>query len=307
MAKTPDPAQVATRIAVIVCSAGRPECLRPFAERIALQTRQPDRLLFVVPRAEDAPPDIAHWAGPGVAAEVVISPKGLPRQRNHGLNAIAGDCGLVVFFDDDFLPSRHALARIAQAFAELPQVNGMTGHLIADGIRGPGIGVPEAVAMLARHDATPQDGPVQVRREGLAGLYGCNMAYRMAAIGAQRFDEALPLYGWQEDIDFAARIPGGRIKTDAFAGVHLGIKSGRETAGARLGYSQIVNPWYLVRKGTMRPRFALNLALRNMAANHWRGLRPEPWIDRLARARGNWIGLADILRGRADPGRILTL
>ena len=46
-------------------------------------------------------------------------------------------------------------------------------------------------------------------------------------------------------------------------------------------------------------------ALRNMAANHARALRPEPWIDRAGRMRGNWRGLGDILAGRADPERIL--
>jgi len=133
------------------------------------------------------------------------------------------------------------------------------------------------------------------------------MACRVAVIGSARFDEASPLCGWQEDIDFAAQIEGERIKTDAFAGVHRGAKSGRETAGQRLGYSQIANPWYLWRKGTMTPRFALRLATRNMAANHLKSLRPEPWIDRRARAAGNWRALFDILRGRAHPERILSL
>ena len=122
---------------MIVCSAGRPDCLRSFAARVAVQSRQPDRLIFVVPRADDAPSDLADWAGPGVVAEVMIAPKGLPRQRNYGLNAVGADCDLIVFFDDDFLPSRQAVARIEQAFAELPHVSGMTGHLIDDGIRGP--------------------------------------------------------------------------------------------------------------------------------------------------------------------------
>jgi hypothetical protein len=189
----------------------------------------------------------------------------------------------------------------------MPLVNGMTGHLIADGILGPGISDAEATALVEEYDALPFDEPARVLKDGLAGLYGCNMAYRLSAIGAQRFDERLPLYGWQEDVDFAARVPGGRIKTDAFAGVHRGIKSGRETSGARLGYSQIVNPWYLTLKGTLGWRTALRLALRNMAANHLKAMRPEPWINRIDRARGNWIGLADILRGRADPGRILDL
>jgi hypothetical protein len=295
------------RLAVIVCSVGRPDCLRAMRAHMDLQTRPPDRLIFVVSRPEDLPADLRPAGGKGPAVEVMIAAKGLPRQRNLGLDTVIADCEFVAFFDDDFVPSRLALSRLCDAFDRMPLVNGMTGHLIADGILGPGISDAEATALVEQYDALPFDEPARVLKDGLAGLYGCNMAYRLSAIGTQRFDERLPLYGWQEDVDFAARVPGGRIKTDAFAGVHRGIKSGRETSGARLGYSQIVNPWYLTLKGTLGWRTALRLALRNMAANHLKAMRPEPWINRIDRARGNWIGLADILRGRADPGRILDL
>ncbi|MFC4731327.1 glycosyltransferase family 2 protein [Salipiger abyssi] len=299
----------ATRIAVVICSVGRADCLRELVPALTAQTRPADRVLFVVTRPEDIGFDPAPLFPGATTAETVISEKGLPRQRNAGLDRIAGDCDIVVFYDDDFVPSRHALAGIETAFAALPEVNGMTGFLIADGINAPGFSVDDAEALVAEYDATVAPaGPeraFQVLREGLEGLYGCNMAYRMSAIGEARFDEALPLYGWQEDIDFAARIPGGRIKTDAFAGVHRGAKSGRETSGRRLGYSQIANTWYLWRKGTMSLKFAAKLALRNTAANHLKAWRPEPWIDRKGRAAGNRRAFAEIVSGRAHPSRIL--
>lgn len=299
------------RIAVIVCSVGRPDCLRDLIPSLASQTRPADRVLFVVTKPEDVGFDPAPMFPAPTRVEVLISEKGLPRQRNRGLDAIAGDCDIAVFFDDDFVPSRHTLDGIAKAFAMMPDVGGMTGHLIADGINAAGFEQAEATRLVEAYDAshTPvsQSRPPTVIRSGLEGLYGCNMAYRMSVVGDERFDERLPLYGWQEDIDFAARIPGERIKTDAFAGVHRGAKSGRETAGQRLGYSQMVNPWYLWRKGTMSGRFARKLMMRNFLANHAKSLRPEPWIDRLARARGNWTGLFHILTGRADPGHILSM
>jgi len=46
------------------------------------------------------------------------------------------------------------------------------------------------------------------------GTYGCNMTFRLKPIrsNAILFDENLPLYGWQEDIDFSLRVgPYGRI------------------------------------------------------------------------------------------------
>jgi hypothetical protein len=38
-----------------------------------------------------------------------------------------------------------------------------------------------------------------------------------------------------------------------------------------------------------------------------RALRPEPWVDRRGRARGNWLAMFDLLRGRVVPERILEL
>lgn len=298
----------AIKISVIVCSVGRPGCLAYLVTRLNQQTLLPTRILLVVPSAADAPPEGSLPAGLPVAPEIVLSPKGLPRQRNRGLELAEGSSDFIVFFDDDFIPSRHALSRAVEAFATFPDVNGMTGQLIADGINGPGITPEEAGARVDVWDAATGDAAARVpprARHDLVGLYGCNMAYRTAAIAGIRFDERLPLYGWQEDIDFGARVPGRRIATDAFAGVHCGVKVGRETAGQRLGYSQIVNPIYLLRKGTLSPKFALRLCARNFAANHLRAFRPEAWIDRRARVRGNWIALIDLARGRADPARIL--
>jgi hypothetical protein len=134
------------------------------------------------------------------------------------------------------------------------------------------------------------------------------MAYRSAMIAGERFDEALPLYGWQEDIDFAARMRkhGRTVKTNAFVGVHRGVKGGRGS-GVRLGYSQIANPLYLVRKRTLRPKTARRMIWRQFAVNHIRALRPEPWVDRLGRARGNWLAIFDALRGKLHPMRMLEL
>ena len=138
--------------------------------------------------------------------------------------------------------------------------------------------------------------------------YGCNMAFRRAAIGELRFDKRLVLYGWQEDTDFGARIAkrGRCVFSDALWGVHLGIKSGRRP-GRQLGYSQMVNPRYLVAKGTMQPRKALHLAGRNFAANALRAFYPEPYVDRLGRLHGNLIGLRDIATGRWRPERAAEL
>ena len=106
------------------------------------------------------------------------------------------------------------------------------------------------------------------------------MAFRMSAVRNLRFDENLPLYGWQEDVDFAGQLlmKGRIVKTNAFSGVHRGVTRGR-TPGVALGFSQIVNPIYLVNKGTMRRTKALKLMAKNLIANHLRSVRPEAFID----------------------------
>ena len=38
-----------------------------------------------------------------------------------------------------------------------------------------------------------------------------------------------------------------------------------------------------------------------------RSLAPEPWVDRRGRLRGNLIAIADLLRGRMHPLRVLDL
>ena len=91
------------------------------------------------------------------------------------------------------------------------------------------------------------------------------MAIRLEHARSVRFDENLPLYGWLEDVDFSHQLSrtGKIVDVSAVAGVHLGIKMGR-TPGKKFGYSQIVNPIYLIQKGSMKKRHALFL----MPAEH---------------------------------------
>jgi hypothetical protein len=131
----------------------------------------------------------------------------------------------------------------------------------------------------------------------------------MGSIHDLRFDERLVLYGWLEDKDFAAAIArrGGRlVKCAAARGVHMGVKDGR-VSGDKVGYSQIVNPIYMWRKGTMSASQMANHLFRNLASNIALSARPEPFIDRRGRLRGNLLGLADVLRGRIEPERAAAI
>jgi hypothetical protein len=280
-------------ISVVVASVGRPEEISQLLAALARQTRAPDTIVLSVSERSDLPADLPH----GVT--VVVGSAGLPAQRNRGLDLVQADCDIIVFYDDDFLPARDSLLKISEFLLSHPDLAGITGQVLADGIGGEGLPYQEALDILSVYEAKPKP-PLVI--EDFLCAYGCNMAFRCASIGAKRFDEKLPRYAWQEDMDFAGQLAavGKVIRTNAFAGVHRGVKKGRGK-GVDLGYSQIINPIYLVRKGTMAPRKALKLISCNLIANHVKVLKPEPYVDRWGRLRGNWIGFLHLLQGKIDP------
>ncbi len=292
------------RIAIAIASVGRPAILAATLARLARQTRAPDRLLVVAAEPSDLPCDLRS-AGLAAPAEAMFAPRGLTSQRNAALDRLRARTDILVFLDDDFVPACDFLAGVERLFAEHAEIVCASGHLIADGAMGPGYDFADADRMVAAYEHTPRPAPALADD---TGAYGCNMALRLAAAPDARFDENLPLYAWLEDTDYTAHFAraGRVVRANAFAGVHLGVKSGR-TPGVRLGYSQIANPLYLVGKGTLDARRALKMAGKNILANAAKSLRPEPYIDRAGRLKGNLIALLDIARGRSDPRRILEL
>lgn len=287
-----------SRITVIIATVGRAAITRRTVEFLTRQTLPPHRILIVGAQ----PGDIAGICEGTPHCEGIITEKGLCRQRNAGLQAVSPDTDTVVFFDDDFLPSPDYLAETTRIFSDHPEVVGITGNLLADGIHTGGFAFEEASAIIAARPAGPRH--LQPRK----ALYGCNMAMRRSAIGDMRFDENLPFYGWQEDIDFTYRLSkrGSLVSSPSVTGVHMGVKAGR-TSGLRLGYSQVANVVYLHRKGTMQPGLGRKLLIQNLGANLVRGIWPEPHIDRRGRLKGNFMALADLVRGRVDPRRIEQL
>ncbi len=289
------------RIAIGIATRGRADILAEALDELRRQLRPPDRILV----CHTVPDDIAGRAETVPGVEFLTSPPGLPRQRNRILDA-AGDCDVVLFLDDDFLPAPEYLAVTEAVFRERPEVVVTTGHVLADGAKGPGIGVAEGRAILAADHYLGDRMAAEPHFNG----YGCNMAVRMATVRGQgvRVDEALPLYAWYEDIDFTRQLGrhGAILRLAGARGVHLGVKAAR-TPGMRLGYSQVVNPIYLARKGTFPWSHALPSAARHCAINALRSLWRDPLVDRPGRFKGNLLGLWDLARGRAAPSRILRI
>lgn len=285
------------RIAVVVATRGRGEELVHLLNRLKLQSRLPD--LVCVSGVDDSDVTAARRVT-GLPLRIVFGPPGLTTQRNTGVRAVVEDADAIVFFDDDFLPARRWLQNVETILSSDPQILGIDGRTLADGADASGIPIDAATRLLAEHDAGAVDDEPMFQPTD--GLYGCNMAYRATVFRRVMFDERLPLYGWLEDLDFSChvRTMGRLVSSRALCGVHLGLKSGK-TSGVKFGVSQMVNPVYLWRKGTITGREAAHLLLAPFLMNIAKTVRPEPYIDRLGRLRGNLIGLGYLLVGRIDP------
>lgn len=288
-----------SKLFVVIATVGRPQLVRETVDLLADQTRPADGVVVVSVTPADTT-GVEHARG---EPEIIYAQRGLCRQRNHALRHVKGRADIVVFLDDDFVAASDFLANVERLFGEMPEVSGVTGDLVADGIHNEGYTIQQAQALIAEHAAT-----LDPRIKTRDALYGCNMAIRLSAAEGLAFDEALPLYGWQEDIDFTYQLGmrGRLISTGLVTGVHLGAKGGR-TSGRRTGYSQVANIVYLQRKGTMQPGLGERLMRQNLVSNLLRSLRPEPHIDRRGRLIGNMIALKDWATGRIDPRRIETM
>jgi GT2 family glycosyltransferase len=287
-----------------IATANRRETLADTLEQLAHQQRLPDEVIVCPSRPEDC--DLDRLVGLPFATRVVHGPRGLSAQRNAILSQL-GACDAVLFLDDDFYASSDYIARLEMLFIQEPRVVGITGNVVVDGA------ISEAVEHAAALDILRAIVPTSSSRvtfDDVYSLYGCNMAVRLAPIQshALRFDENLPLYGWLEDVDFTRQLAshGQLVKSMELTGVHLATKRGR-SSGVPLGYSQVANPWYLMRKGTMEPKRALRQLSRNVAANFWRCFAPEPWVDRRGRLRGNAMAAMDLMCGRLDPRKIVAI
>ncbi|MBK8199997.1 MAG: glycosyltransferase [Acidobacteria bacterium] len=288
------------RIAVVVATLGRPVEAGELAMDLAAQTRPPDAVVFCVMEGADAPAGLD-----GICMRTIAcARKGSCAQRNIGIDAVAESADVIVFMDDDFVPAADYFEQLERFMAAHKEAAGVTGEVLADGVTGPGLSREDALTLLGIDRAAGNAGGVRRRR----GLYGCNMAVRASAMGELRFDERLPLYGWLEDLDLSTRLSrrGTLYHASALRGVHRGVKRGR-TSGVRFGYSQIANPLYLLVRGRAPVHYAFANICRNLAANLLRVSKPEPWVDRKGRLKGNGLAAWDLVRGRLKPERILEL
>lgn len=299
-------------VSIVIATKGRAEECAILLQWLQRQTHQPVAVTLIGVETRDLP---VISGKPGFAVARLLSESaGSTFQRNVGLDWLAAheylgdDRGFVVFMDDDFRPADDWIACAAEAFLANSDIVGLTGWVLGDGVKGAGLSDDDAGAFIEGHLKAEPHWTNQADMFEVQSGYGCNMAFRSSAARDLRFDEALPLYGWQEDTDYTGQTTGlGKtVIARRCRGVHLGSKRGR-TSGVRFGYSQIANPLRIANRGNMNRRRALKFVFRALAANVVNTVRRRPDVDYFGRLRGNMIAVGDLLRRRCRPARILEL
>jgi glycosyltransferase involved in cell wall biosynthesis len=290
-AQNPNPA-APIRVAVLLATKGRPQAAAQLMRLLEEQTLAPS----IVVVSATSLSDVESEAATPLNVEYIFGAAGLTAQRNRALERVRACAEVAIFFDDDFAPAGNWIEQCAKLFTSESNIVGASGTLVRDGATALPISWEEA------HDAIAAQRPMTPLLTEIGSLYGCNMAFRLSAIEDMQFDERLVLYGWLEDKEFSRKVAkkGRLVRYNLLVGVHLGLQSGR-VSGKRYGYSQIVNAWYLYKKGTLSKREVSFHFLKAFLANAAKAFRPEGHIDRRGRLKGNLIGVFHLLSRPCRP------
>jgi glycosyltransferase involved in cell wall biosynthesis len=94
------------KISVVIASLGRPQNIAALLASLAAQSQLPAQVILSMETTGDTPPDADY----PFVVEKIFGLRGSSAQRNRGLDRLNPDIDIVVFYDDDFVPSRFALA-----------------------------------------------------------------------------------------------------------------------------------------------------------------------------------------------------
>jgi GT2 family glycosyltransferase len=290
---------------VVISSWNRPQVLHETVLSLQKQTLAPHAVVLslcdgasLLPETEKLP-----------LVRVVQGSQGLTRQRNQGARVAPLGTEYLLFLDDDTELAPNYLESMERLLDQRSEIAVASGVCAADGLRlARALTRSEAATAATEHRCENQI-------ETAEGAYGCNMFVRRSILDIVLFDEGLPLEGWLEDYDFSVRCRkyGLVVWNHGTCVAHLGIQRMVRERGLPVGYSQIANSYYLWRKQTI-PSFRILLAKFWLPALRvsLQGtlLGRAPWnviFDYKGRLRGNAFALADAVRLRLAPDRILGL
>ena len=207
-------------VTVVVCTRDRAEQLAGTLRALEAQIVVPARVLVV----DDAPSDdstrrLVAERFPWV--DLVVEPRpGLDHARNRGIES--SETGIVAFTDDDARPDPRWVAAIARAFAEEPELDALTGLVVAAELETPAQDLFERLGGFGRgvrrrwfHADVSSGVTVGAGRLISTGEIGtgADMAFRRSTFDwAGPFDPALDVgtpTGGGGDLDMFHRVAAG--------------------------------------------------------------------------------------------------
>lgn len=253
------------KISVIIPTMNRPESLKRTLDSLMRQTRLPDEIVVVDQSTNNqskiavSETKLGHVEKPVSFKYVVQEEKSLVRARNRGLEAAEGD--ILSFLDDDVELFGDYLEKVGRRFEEDPALAGLSGNVLIAAVP---VGFKWRLrkSLMRIFCLSGFDGRLTVSGFGypiyereidrpleVELLVGCNMHYRRALIGDERFDEWFTGYGFREDVDFSYRISRrGRLLMVPEARLYHLYSPGNRLDVCALKKMEIVNYYYLFRK-----------------------------------------------------------
>jgi GT2 family glycosyltransferase len=284
---------------VVICTINRPVIVD---ETLRSLLRQPQFRSEII-LSSGSPSSLAPETARLPRVNLVEGVKGLTRQRNAALQLV--DSPYVLFLDDDVELDPEYIDRMESLFEQQPDIAIACGHAVLDRLETRSL-VTREMAFRALNETARSNG----WEPGPRWIRGHNMFVRSEVAKRTGFDERLPLYALYEDLDFVARSQkhGKAARNMEARIVHLGTMTGRINE-VRLGYSQFANAWYLVRKGIWQFGVVLKVWAVQLGGNLvWSMVvRKAELADRRSRLKGNLFAIADLIRGRLDPGNIVAM
>lgn len=253
-------------VAVAIATYNRPAELERALEAWSRSTRRPDQLIVVdASDRADGRSSVERLVGdqPGgryLAAEEPSTTK----QRNQAVDEASTD--VVVFCDDDTVPSSQYLAQILEVFEADPagRIGGVAGNAHFDRPAwqeqlAPWLRAARAAAVgeryaMSRRVAYPDEVVVPPLPGGMPierkrALNGCNMAFRTELVIDERFDEHMRGWAYGEDFDLSFRV--GRhhaLVRRLDAEVTMSVAHGSTVDPFVFFMRRWINPGYLIAK-----------------------------------------------------------
>lgn len=251
------------KLSIIICTLNRYEDLMETLNSIITQTHLPDELIIV-----DAGKD--NWqkeavkekiSGINVKLKYIFSGKGLPKQRNIGVQHASGE--IISFFDDDVTLDKDYIKEILKVYKayDNPFLAGVQGIIINSSVRK---GLKKIFRMLFLVEVSSEKGkprilpsghfykinkPVGIIETPIAN--GCT-SFKSSIFKEFYFDEKLKGYALGEDDDFSFRVTRKyKILICPNAKLIHHVSEKERKNDRELSKMQIQNHYYIIKKNKM--------------------------------------------------------